>query len=93
MPQGDGQTAIILGGGGARAAYQVGALRAIAHILARRGPVPFPVLCGTSAGAINAVALAVNADDFRRLPPWRGAAAALVASRIGGADLSRGSRP
>jgi NTE family protein len=66
MPQGDSQTAIILGGGGARAAYQVGALRAIAHILARGGPIPFPVLCGTSAGAINAVALAVNADDFRR---------------------------
>src|SRR5689334_8255725 len=58
--------AILLGGGGARAAYQVGALRAIAQIHGRRGEIPFPVVCGTSAGAINAVALAQNADDFRR---------------------------
>jgi len=62
----DHDTAIVLGGGGARAAYQVGALRAIVRILGRRGRIPFPVLCGTSAGAINAVALAINADDFRR---------------------------
>ena len=60
------QTAIILSGGGARAAYQVGALRAIAHILGRDARMPFPVICGTSAGAINAALLAVNADDFRR---------------------------
>ena len=59
-------TAIVLGGGGARAAYQVGALRAIAHLSPRDGPLPFPVVCGTSAGAINAAALAIHADDFRR---------------------------
>jgi NTE family protein len=59
-------TAIILSGGGARAAYQVGALRAIAHIAGRNARMPFPVVCGTSAGAINATLLAVNADDFRR---------------------------
>ncbi|MEO8345091.1 MAG: patatin-like phospholipase family protein [Betaproteobacteria bacterium] len=59
-------TAIILSGGGARAAYQVGALRAIAHILGPGSRMPFPVICGTSAGAINATLLAVNADDFRR---------------------------
>lgn len=74
MAQGDHETAIILGGGGARAAYQVGALRAIVRILGRDGAIPFPVLCGTSAGAINAVALAINADDFRcgvaRLLRW-----------------------
>jgi NTE family protein len=64
---GTGQrTAIILSGGGARAAYQVGALRAIVHILGRTTRMPFPVICGTSAGAINATLLAVNADDFRR---------------------------
>jgi NTE family protein len=67
-------TAIVLGGGGARAAYQVGALRAIARIHGRRGPLPFPVVCGTSAGAINAAALAQHADDFRcavaRLTRW-----------------------
>jgi len=74
MAQGDSETAIILGGGGARAAYQVGALRAIVRILGRGGRIPFPVLCGTSAGAINAAALAINADDFRcgvaRLLRW-----------------------
>lgn len=67
-------TAILLGGGGARAAYQAGALRAIARIHGRDGPLPFPVVCGTSAGAINAVALAIHADDFRcgvgRLVRW-----------------------
>lgn len=62
----DHEAAIVLGGGGARAAYQVGALRAIVRILGRRGRLPFPVVCGTSAGAINAVALAAHADDFRR---------------------------
>ena len=60
------RTAIILSGGGARAAYQVGALRAISHIVGRDARMPFPVICGTSAGAINAALLAVNADDFRR---------------------------
>ena len=53
-PAGRQQTAIILSGGGARAAYQVGALRAIAHIVDRNARMPFPVVCGTSAGAINA---------------------------------------
>ena len=59
-------TAIVLGGGGARAAYQVGALRAIADLCPRRGPLPFPIVCGTSAGAINAATVASHADDFRR---------------------------
>jgi len=56
----------VLTGGGARAAYQVGVLKAVRDILG--GPVknPFPILCGTSAGAINAAALAVFADDFSR---------------------------
>lgn len=59
-------SALILSGGGARAAYQVGSLRAIAHILGRHKRSPFPIICGTSAGAINAAMLAVHADDFRR---------------------------
>ncbi|CAG0999652.1 hypothetical protein BURK1_02767 [Burkholderiales bacterium] len=59
------ETALILSGGGARAAYQVGALRALARLTPRGRPLPFPVLCGTSAGAINAAILAVHADDFR----------------------------
>jgi NTE family protein len=58
--------ALILSGGGARAAYQVGTLRAIAHMVGRHKATPFPVICGTSAGAINAAMLAAHADDFRR---------------------------
>ncbi|QZA80361.1 patatin-like phospholipase family protein [Deefgea piscis] len=59
-------TALILSGGGARAAYQVGVLLAIAKILPRGSPNPFPIICGTSAGAINAAAMAVGAGDFHR---------------------------
>ncbi len=59
-------TALLLPGGGARVAYQVGVLRALGEITADRGPNPFPILCGTSAGAINAVALASRGDNFAR---------------------------
>lgn len=52
-------------GGGARAAYQVGVLRAIAASLPGKTSTPFPIICGTSAGAINAVALAARASNFR----------------------------
>jgi NTE family protein len=55
---------LIMSGGGARAAYQVGVLRAIAELLPRGTPNPFPVICGTSAGAINATALAIYAQDM-----------------------------
>ena len=65
-------TALVLSGGGARAAYQVGVLQAIAKIRreqnqeqkASLGINPFPIVVGTSAGAINAAALACGADDF-----------------------------
>ena len=68
---------LILTGGGARAAYQVGVLKAIARILPRSAPSPFTVICGTSAGAINAVALAMNASHLRSgvkylLSFWKG---------------------
>ena len=60
--------ALVLSGGGARAAYQVGVLQTIAAIRREQGqaqgPNPFPILSGTSAGAINAAALACGADDF-----------------------------
>jgi NTE family protein len=59
-------TGLVLTGGGARAAYQVGILRALAHILPRGCPNPFPIICGTSAGAVNATALASSAFDFHR---------------------------
>jgi NTE family protein len=57
---------LVLSGGGARAAYQVGVLRAIAEMVPTGSPSPFRVLCGTSAGAINAAAIAADATDFRR---------------------------
>ena len=70
-------TGLILMGGGARAAYQVGVLEGIARILESRGwPAgrnPFPVVCGTSAGAINAAAIAAHSDD------WLGAIERLTA--------------
>lgn len=57
---------LVLTGGGARAAYQVGVLKAVRDLLGRPKKNPFPIVCGTSAGAINAVSLAVFADDFTR---------------------------
>jgi NTE family protein len=60
------KTGLILTGGGARAAYQVGVLMAIAVMLPKHARSPFPIICGTSAGAINAAALAVNALSFRK---------------------------
>ena len=55
---------LILSGGGARAAYQVGVLSVIAELLPEGAANPFPVICGTSAGAINALALATHAQHF-----------------------------
>jgi NTE family protein len=66
-PGRSGTTGLVLTGGGARAAYQVGVLKAIAQIRrasAAPAALPFPVLTGTSAGAINAAALACRAHDF-----------------------------
>lgn len=67
-------TGLVLSGGGARAAYQAGALCAIAAILGKRRTAPFSIISGTSAGAINAATLAIHADDFRlgvaRLARW-----------------------
>lgn len=58
------KTALILTGGGARAAYQAGVLKAIREMLPTPNRNPFPIICGTSAGAINAASLAVHAEDF-----------------------------
>ncbi|SDY45861.1 patatin-like phospholipase family protein [Nitrosomonas sp. Nm58] len=55
---------LVLTGGGARAAYQVGVLRAIAEMFPPHAHSPFPVICGTSAGAINAAGLAMSATHF-----------------------------
>ncbi|KWN69408.1 patatin-like phospholipase family protein [Burkholderia ubonensis] len=60
--------ALVLMGGGARAAYQVGVLKALAEIALAADPqrrtLPFGVVCGSSAGAINATSIASHADDF-----------------------------
>jgi NTE family protein len=58
------RTALILTGGGARAGYQVGVLKAVRELLPQPSRNPFPILCGTSAGALNAASMAVWAEDF-----------------------------
>lgn len=58
------QYALILSGGGARAAYQVGVLKSLTRYLPRNHQLPFPILCGTSAGAINTAALACYASCY-----------------------------
>ena len=56
------KVALLLTGGGARAAYQVGVLKALAQSMPRTAPLPFRVISGTSAGAINSAALACYAS-------------------------------
>lgn len=57
--------ALVLPGGGARGAFQVGVLKALAEILPKKSANPFSVISGTSAGAINSVVLAARAQHFR----------------------------
>lgn len=56
--------ALVLTGGGARAAYQAGAIRALAELWPHRKS-PFQILTGLSAGSINACHLAHYSDDFQ----------------------------
>jgi NTE family protein len=56
---------LVLPGGGARAAYQVGVLKAIAHMLPRARN-PFPVVVGTSAGAVAAAVVGCQAYRWHR---------------------------
>lgn len=71
-------TALLLSGAGARAAYEVGVLGALAELTARAdNRAPFSIMCGMSTGALNATSLALSAEDFtggvRRLTSfWRG---------------------
>ncbi len=55
----------MLPGGGARGAFQVGVLKALAELMPKGASNPFSVLSGTSAGAINTVVLAGKARRFR----------------------------
>lgn len=56
---------LVLPGGGARGAYQVGVMKAIAELMPAGSPNPFPIMTGMSAGAINATVLASNARRFQ----------------------------
>ncbi len=58
------KTALVLQGGGARGAYHVGVIKALAEITGQRQS-PFQIVCGASVGAINAAALAVSTHDFQ----------------------------
>jgi NTE family protein len=58
--------ALVLPGAGARGAYQVGVLKAIASLLPKGARNPFAIISGTSAGAINAAVLASRAANFER---------------------------
>lgn len=58
-------TALVLPGGGARGAFQVGVLKAMAELVPKGTPNPFDVISGTSAGAVNSVVLASKANRFR----------------------------
>jgi NTE family protein len=56
---------LVLPGGGARAAYQVGVLKAIAEMMPL-APNPFPIIVGTSAGAVSAAVLGTEAFRWQR---------------------------
>ncbi len=60
----DNNTALVLPGGGARGAFQVGVLKAIVELIPPRACNPFPIISGTSAGAINSVVLASKARHY-----------------------------
>jgi NTE family protein len=55
---------LVLPGGGARGAYQVGVLKAISDFVTS-GRNPFPVVVGASVGAINAAVIGTRADNFK----------------------------
>lgn len=59
------KTGLLLSGGGARAAYQVGVLKAISDLCPHQPDNPFHLISGTSAGSINAVALAAHEGSFQ----------------------------
>ena len=60
------RTGLVLPGGGARGAYQVGVLKAISDIQGRVNRSPFSVISGTSAGAINASMISSKIEDFHQ---------------------------
>lgn len=88
---------LLLGGGGARAAYQVGVLKAVAGILPEGAANPFAVICGSSAGGINAAVTATYALRFqegvrRLVGVWESFAVDEVFRADAWSALSRSSR-
>ncbi len=65
QPANEIRTALVLPGGGARGAFQVGVLKAVAELLPRNSSNPFRVISGTSAGAVNSVVLASREQHLR----------------------------
>ncbi|MEM9989311.1 MAG: patatin-like phospholipase family protein, partial [Pseudomonadota bacterium] len=59
------KTALVLSGGGARGAYQVGVLKALCKALPAPS-TPFSIITGVSVGALNAAVLASEAQDFHK---------------------------
>ena len=59
------KSALVLPGGGARGAFQVGVLKAIAELVPRGTVNPFGIISGTSAGAVNSAVIASKARRFR----------------------------
>jgi NTE family protein len=69
-----GELALVLTGGGARGAYQVGVLR---HLASRFPELRIPILTGVSAGGVNVAHLAQHRGTFREsvehlVALWRG---------------------
>ncbi len=56
---------LVLTGGGAKAAYQVGVLKGILEVLPPDGTNPFHIIAGASAGAINSTFMAAYAHRPR----------------------------
>src|SRR5450755_2304835 len=61
----DNALGLVMTGGGARGAYQAGVLKRIGEIKSVQAHGnPFPIIGGSSAGAVNGCGLAVGCDDF-----------------------------
>ena len=61
----DNALGLVMTGGGARGAYQAGVLKRIGEIKSvQTYGNPFPIIGGSSAGAVNGCGLAVGCDDF-----------------------------
>ena len=59
------KAALVLPGGGARGAFQVGVMKAVAELVPKGTVNPFAIISGTSAGAVNSVVMASKARRFK----------------------------